>query len=135
QRSLGAFGCHQYTFPVAATKCSTIGPSDRAGKKVSAPTIRITPTNSPVNRRPWVGNVPGPGGTVFLPIIEPAIPRIGMIMRKRPTIMVMASVMFHHGVLALSPPNAEPLLPAPLVYAYSISLSPCGPALFSDDVP
>ena len=41
----------------------------------------------------------------------------GTIIRKRPTSIVRPSVMFHQGVLALSPAKAEPLLPAPLVKA------------------
>src|SRR5262252_110076 len=94
-----------------------------------------TPTRSPVNSVPLVGNVPGPGGTVFLLSMEPAIPSTGTIIRKRPASIVMPSVTFHHGVFALSPANAEPLLPAPLVNAYRISVRPCGPPLASDDVP
>ena len=44
-------------------KCSTIGPSARAGKKVNAPTIRITPISRAANSHPVVGNVPALGGT------------------------------------------------------------------------
>ena len=38
-------------------------------------------------------------------------------MKNRPASIVRPSVMFHQSVFALSPPNAEPLLPAPLVNA------------------
>src|SRR5262249_49479114 len=93
-------GSHQNTFPAEATKCSTIGPKLTAGKKVRAPTIRITETKSRVNSGPLVGKVPKPGATAFFPIIEPAIARTGTIIRNRPTSMVTPRLMFHHGVFA-----------------------------------
>src|SRR5262249_55507250 len=102
---------------------------------VSAPTITITPVSRPAKRGPLVGKVPRPAGTTRLPTIEPPIARIGMIIRKRPASMVSPSVTFHHGVLALSPANAEPLLPAALEYAYKTSDRPCAPALLSDETP
>ena len=42
-----------------------MGPSERTGKNVSAPTIRITPINSTVNTGPVVGKVPALGGATF----------------------------------------------------------------------
>jgi hypothetical protein len=47
-------------------RCSTIGPSASAGKKVSPPMMRITPTTRPTNRPPVVGSVPADGGIDFL---------------------------------------------------------------------
>ena len=35
-----------------------MGPSDKAGKKVRPPTIRMTPIKRPTNNPPWVGKVP-----------------------------------------------------------------------------
>ena len=66
-------------------RCSTIGPSASAGKKVRPPMIRITPTTRPTNRPPVVGKVPADAGTDFLAASAPAIAIAGMIMKKRPT--------------------------------------------------
>ena len=103
------------TFRACAAKCSRIGPRDSAGKKVRAPTMITTPTSSTVNSGPLVGNVPSPAGTVFLPTIEPGDGQHGNDHQEAAGQHVRASVMFHQGVLALSPAKAEPLLPAPLV--------------------
>ena len=56
---------------------------------------------------------------------------MGAIMKKRPINMARPSVVLYQGVLVLSPAKALPLLPAPELYAYRISPSPCGPALFN----
>src|SRR6185437_10373837 len=58
---------------VAPARCSAIGPSASAGKKVRPPMIRITPTTRPTNSPPVVGNVPADGGTDFFCASEPAI--------------------------------------------------------------
>ena len=95
-----------------------MGPSDSAGKNVSAPTM--TTTADQQHREQcgrWWGTCPGSGGTTFLPTIDPAMPSAGTIIRKRPTSMSRPSVTLYQGVLALRPANAEPLLPAPLVNA------------------
>ena len=42
-----------------------MGPSESAGKKVSAPTINTVPTSRPTKRGPCVGNVPLVTGTFF----------------------------------------------------------------------
>src|SRR5205085_10046767 len=52
---------------------SATGPSTSAGKNVSPPMIRITPTRSPTNRPPVVGNVPLEAATSFFCASEPAI--------------------------------------------------------------
>ena len=41
-------------------KCSTIGPSARAGMNVRAPTMITVPTSSTTNSGVCVGSVPGP---------------------------------------------------------------------------
>src|SRR5437588_5995079 len=106
------------------SKCASIGPRLRAGKNVSAPTIRITPINSTVNRGVVTGNVPKDGGTYFLPARLPAIAKAGMIIRKRPTSIVMAPAVLYQSVLVVSPANADPVLPAGGVKAEIISLHP-----------
>src|SRR6185437_5418977 len=55
----------QNVFPACINKCSKIGPRLSAGKKVSAPTMTITPISSTVNRGVVTGNVPSDGGTYF----------------------------------------------------------------------
>ena len=52
------------------------------------------------------------------------IAKAGTIIKKRPASMVRPRLTLYQGVLALRPAKAEPLLPAPLLYAYRISLSP-----------
>src|SRR6201989_223084 len=75
----------QKTVLAVIARCSTIGPSASAGKKVRPPIIRITPTTKPTNRPPVVGSVPAEGGIDFLAASEPAIAIAGAIMKKRPT--------------------------------------------------
>src|SRR5678815_4627573 len=74
----------QNVLPAPINKCSTIGPRLRAGKKVNAPTIKITLTNNTVNSGVVTGNVPNDGGTNFLVAKFPATASIGTIIRKRP---------------------------------------------------
>src|SRR5271156_4892766 len=107
-----------------------MGPRLSAGKNVSAPTIRITPASNTENSVVLTGNVPGEGGTLFFIARFPAIANMGIIIRKRPANIVKPRLMLYQWVLALIPPNAEPLFPALDVKAYRISLNPCGPLLF-----
>src|ERR1039458_2573172 len=74
---------HQKNFP--CDSCSTIGPSDTAGKKVSAPTIMITPMSRPMNMGLSVRNVPADAGTTFLAARAPARASTGMMMANRPS--------------------------------------------------
>ena len=69
-----------------------MGPSASAGKKVRPPTMTMTPTTSPTNSPPVVGNVPSDAGTVFLAASEPAIAMVGMIIQNRPTNIATAPV-------------------------------------------
>jgi hypothetical protein len=73
-------------------KCSTTGPSERAGKNVSAPTITITPTSRLTNSGPWVGKVPAETGTSFFCARLPAAASKGIIIRKRPNSMAIPIV-------------------------------------------
>src|ERR1700722_1037960 len=52
---------HQKNLPCES--CSKSGPSDTAGKNVSAPTIRITPSSSPPKIGVSVRKGPAPGAT------------------------------------------------------------------------
>src|SRR5271163_1344662 len=117
------------------SRCSRIGPSASAGKKVSAPTIRITPTRSTVNNGVLTGNVPAEGGASFFCARLPATASIGTIIRKRPTSIATVIDRLYQCVLAFRPANADPLLPVADAYAYRISDRPCGPALFRLDDP
>ena len=56
-----------------------MGPKDKAGKNVSAPTIKTTITKNMINSGVCVGNVPALAGTIFFLESEPAIASIGMI--------------------------------------------------------
>ena len=91
-------------------KCSTIGPRLRTGKKVSAPTITITPTSSAAKSGVVTGKVPSEAGTIFFRLKLPAIASGGMIMKNRPNSIVRPSVVLYHLVFTEIPPNAEPLL-------------------------
>ena len=69
-----------------------MGPSASAGKKVSPPTMRMTPTTRPMKRPPVVGKVPADGGCVFFAARDPAMAIAGMIIQKRPTYIATAPV-------------------------------------------
>src|ERR1700687_3865507 len=96
---------------------SRIGPRVKAGKNVSAPTITIVDTSNVVNSGPGTGNVPAEGGAVFFPARLPAMPRMGITTRNRPSSVATPMVALNHSVFGLRPPNAEPLLPVADVYA------------------
>src|SRR5437879_1706023 len=113
--------CHikdpQNVFPAAMSRCSRMGPRLKAGKNVSAPTMTITPIRSTVNSGVVTGKVPRDGGTYFLPARFPAMASMGIIMRNRPASMVNPRVVSYQSVFTVRPANADPLLPAPDVYA------------------
>ena len=95
----------------------------------AAATITTTPITSTTNSGVSVGNVPADGGTCCLRTTEPARASVGMIRKKRPNSMAMPSVVFIHARVRGDPANAEPLLFAADVNAYSSSLKPCAPGL------
>src|SRR5258707_207292 len=102
----------QNVLPAPISRCSRIGPRLRAGKKVNAPTIRITPMRSAVNKGVVTGKVPSEGGTYFLRAKLPAMARMGSFIKKRPASIVMAPAMLYQRVFVFRPANADPLLPA-----------------------
>src|ERR1700686_5683783 len=114
----------QKVLPTDINKFSSTGPRLRAGKNVSAPTIRITPTSSTLNNGVVTGNVPSDGGTYFFFARLPAMDSMGIIMKNRPTSMVIAPEVLYQRVFPFSPPKAEPLLPAMDVKAYRIWVKP-----------
>src|SRR5262249_37526129 len=60
---------------------------------------------------------------------EPAMPSTKIIGRNRPASMASPSAVLYQSVFTPIPANAEPLLLAAEVNAYSTSASPCGPVL------
>ena len=60
-------------------RCSTIGPNDNIGKKVRAPTSKMVPVSSAMNRPPPTGKLDGLGGMRFFLAILPAIAKTAMI--------------------------------------------------------
>src|SRR6185312_3046020 len=100
--------------PARIRKCSTSGPSARAGKNVRAPTITTVPISSPTKSGPVVGSVPVLLATVFFAARLPATASIGMMTRNRPRSIASPRVRLYQGVLAFSPPNALPLFPVAL---------------------
>ena len=96
---------------------STTGPRLRTGKKVSTPTITMTPTNKAANSGVVTGKVPSDGGTRALAPRLPASASIGTMTRNRPISIATPIVALYQPVLAERPANAEPLLPAAEVKA------------------
>src|SRR5664279_3623445 len=78
------FEGHQKSLPALLRSWSAIGPRASAGKKVSAPTMTITPSSNPIHIGPVVGKVPSDAATRRLPAMDPAIARIGTIIAYRP---------------------------------------------------
>src|SRR5208283_1333770 len=73
-------------------KNSPIGPSDKAGKKLSAPTIITTAISQKMNRGVYVGSVPDVTGTFFFLTRLPATASIGICNQNRPMNMQMLSI-------------------------------------------
>ena len=96
-------------------KCSAMGPRESAGKKVSAPTMSTTLTSRPDEERAVGGEGPGPGGHGLLADHRAGDAHHRDDHQEAAQQHVEARVVFHKGVLALSPAKAEPLFPAPLV--------------------
>src|SRR5512139_16367 len=112
-----------------------MGPSERAGKNDSTPTISTVPTSRTTNVMPDTGNVPALSGTTFFPAKLPASASTGTMNRNRPISMATASTVLYQGVLVDSPAKALPLLATADEKAYRISLKPWGPALESPASP
>src|SRR5208283_827756 len=74
-------------------KNSPIGPSDKAGKKLSAPTIITTAINQKIKSGVYVGKVPEVTGTFFFFTTLPATASIGICSQNLPINMQMLSRM------------------------------------------
>ena len=116
------------SLPIAPSiRCSTIGPSARAGKKLSAPTMMTTPISQAMKSGVCVGSVPAPAGTFFLRASEPAMASAGtgqpVAAEEHGDAQAQCC---RTGVFAPSPAKALPLLLPAEEKAYSISLKPCG---------
>src|SRR5208282_3311549 len=94
---------------------SATGPRTSAGKKVRAPTRRMTPSQKTPNFTVSVRNVPTVVGTVCFAAIEPATAIIKMIGGYRPSRITKPIAKLYHGVLPLSPAKADPLFAAAVV--------------------
>ena len=117
------------------SKCSRMGPRLNAGKNVRAPTIKITPIKSTVKRGVVTGKVPKDGGTYFLLARLPAIASIGMIIRNRPTSIVMAPAVLYQSVFASQSGESGAVVPRLRSERIQDSLSPCGPGFKMLEVP
>ena len=105
-------------------------------KKVSAPMITITADQQPMKKAAWSPEkFPAIRGTIFFAPDFRQSPVPESSSEIVPINMLNASVMLYHCVLALSPANAEPLLPRAEVYAYRICESPCGPGIADARLP
>src|SRR6202012_1558515 len=114
---------------------SAIGPSARAGRKVSAPTTITTQASRVTNSGVCVGRVPAVSGTWRFAASEPAMASMAIASGNRARNMQIASNTFQKGVLAERPPKALPLLFDAELTAYRISLQPCAPGLDTAAVP
>ena len=101
-----------------------MGPSDSAGKNVSAPTTTTVPTRSPTNSGPWSGRVPADVGTAFFRARLPATASSGNEEEEASEEHASPRSGCTTACSRVMPPNALPLFPVSLVYAYRISLKP-----------
>ena len=83
----------------------------------------------PTNCGRWVGSVPTDAGVLPCLASEPARASTKIIGRNRPNTIARPSAVLYQSVLTVIPANAEPLLLAAEVNAYSTSDRPCGPVL------
>src|SRR5579859_3746379 len=80
-----------------------MGPRLKAGKNVSAPTIKIVETSKIVKSGPVTGKVPRDAGTVFLRARLPEMARIGMTTKNLPKSMAMEVDVLYQRVFAIRP--------------------------------
>src|SRR5258708_5568719 len=99
------------------------------GRNVRATRMTVTPATIPTNCGRWVGSVPSDCGVEPCRASEPGSASTKTIGRNRPKAIARPSAVLYQTVLPVSPANAEPLLLAAEVNAYSTSDNPCGPLL------
>ena len=99
----------------ASSKCSTIGPSESAGK-IGQRADDDHGAHQQADEQRAVGGESAAGDRhLLLAARLPAAASSGIRNRKRPISMARPRVRLYQGVLALRPANALPLLPVPLV--------------------
>src|SRR5215472_1055503 len=91
--------------------------------------MRMTPMSMPTKSGLYVGIVPTLSGTVCCLASDPARPRAKFIGANRATSMTTPPATLYQVVFVVRPANADPLLLAIEVNAYTISVRPCGPGL------
>src|ERR1700753_2261049 len=101
-------------------KNSATGPNVNAGKNDNAATINITANINIPNVPVSVFNVPALSGTYFFFAIIPAMANGPMIGRYLPINIIIPSLMFQKGTLALNPANSDPLFADADKYSYII---------------
>ena len=69
-----------------------MGPRVSAGKKVSAPTMKITPMSKMEKSNVFVENVPADDGVIFFLTNKPPTARLGIIIAHLVVIITKASV-------------------------------------------
>src|SRR5512143_3658256 len=89
--------------------------------------IKVTPASIPTNCGRCVGSVPADTGTGCWRASAPARPSTNTIGRNRPTSIASPSAVLYQVVFPVRPANADPLLFAAEVNAYSTWDRPCGP--------
>src|SRR6185312_12965810 len=112
-------------------KYSAIGPNERAGKKDSAATMRITDRTIIPKVPVSVFRVPALSGMYFFLARIPAIATGPMMGKKRDKSITVPHAIFQKGVLSPSPSNPDPLLAEEEVNSYNISEKPWLPGLFN----
>ncbi len=73
--------------------------------------MMIVETSSTVKSGPVTGNVPSDSGVIFFRARFPAMARMGICMKKRPSSIANAMLVLYQSVLVFKPPKAEPLFP------------------------
>src|SRR5215472_9565127 len=94
--------------------------------------MRMTPMSMPTKSGLYVGMVPTLSGTVCCLASDPARPRAKIIGANLATSMTIPPAVLYQVVFVVRPANAEPLLLAIEVNAYTISVQPCAPGLTND---
>src|SRR5277367_2997206 len=83
-------GDPQNALPESISRCSRMGPRLKAGKKVSAPTIKMVQISRTLKSGPVTGKVPSEAGVIFFRARFPAIARIGITTKNLPNSRAMA---------------------------------------------
>ena len=91
--------------------------------------MSVTPATIPTNCGRCVGSVPMDSGVWPCLASDPARASTRIIGRNRPITIASPRAVSYQTVLTLKPANADPLLLAAEVNAYSTSDNPCGPVL------